>query len=365
MPIDVTAPNLVVIDITAPAAAVLGETISVTYTVQNAGAVSAPTQWVDAIFVSGDAAAGNDVLLDDYVTDSVTRPLLPGETYVYHRDVDITDTRSGDRYLLVVTDVDDDQSETQETDNFLAVPICITAPDLVVSTAMAPMTAVSESAITLTYTVTNQGDGPALAGWHDRVYLSPSPFYDGTLLLDIDANSRAPLAPGETYTESHLVTLPTGAAGAQFLRFYTDRLWEQQESDEENNVRVLPLNLSTTDLVVSEVTAPAATKVGESTPIAWTVRNLGSTSSTETWHDAVYASADSTWDANDALVAEFSAAPWLPLAANSIYEQTAEIVLPGAAAGDRYLLLVADADQQQSETKNRTIAIDCDPRRRR
>ena len=240
--ITVTAPNLIVTDVTAPKAAVLGEVIHVAYTVLNAGTVPASASWVDAIYLSGDEGRGNDVLLDDYDTPGVGRPVPPGESFVYERDVEIRNMRSGDRFLLVVTDLENDQAETDESDNFHAAPIRITAPDLVVSAATAPATALSESTITISYTVTNEGDGPALAAWRDRVYLSRSPFFDGTLdsgytlVAEFAADPQLPLAADGYYTRSAEVALPGTAAGDRYLLFVTDADQQQPETNEHNNL---------------------------------------------------------------------------------------------------------------------------------
>jgi subtilase family serine protease len=257
VPITVAAPNLIVTDVMAPNAAVLGEVIHVAYTVRNAGTVPASASWVDAIYLSGDARIGNDVLLDDYDTSGVGRPVPAGKSFVYERDVEIRNTRSDDQFLLVVTDLENDQAETDESDNCHAVPIHVTAPDLIVSAATAPATALSESTMTISYTVTNQGDGPALAAWRDLIYLSRSPFYDGTLdngetlVAEFAADPQLPLAADGYYTQSVEIALPGTAAGDRYLLFVTDADQQQSETNEHNNLRSVALHIDDADLTLA------------------------------------------------------------------------------------------------------------------
>ncbi len=212
--------------------------------------------------------------------------------------------------------------------------IQITAPDLIVSAATGPSLALGGDMIELSYTVTNNGDGPAVVGWTDRIYLSPSPLYNSKLLLEVDAQSWPPLAPGESYIETHQVTLPPESAGAQYLRFVTDIPDQQPESDDQNNVRVLPIELTTTDLVVSEATAPAAAVVGQTIPVTWTVQNVGTTPASRSWHDAIYVSDNTTLGATDTLVAMFSSDDHPVLGAGGAYTWDQPVTLPSTAVGD-------------------------------
>ena len=54
VPISLSAPDLAMTAATAPAAAVVGGTIAVSWTVANRGTVAAPAQWNDAVYVSPD-----------------------------------------------------------------------------------------------------------------------------------------------------------------------------------------------------------------------------------------------------------------------------------------------------------------------
>jgi len=60
-------------------------------------------------------------------------------------------------------------------------------------------------------------------------------------------------------------------------------------------------------LVVDSITVPVMGIAGAApaTPITWRVTNQGTAAAMGTWFDAIYLSADTTWDISDALVPQF------------------------------------------------------------
>src|SRR5262249_7571827 len=107
-------------------------------------------------------------------------PLAAGANYVTTKNVTIPvrNVQPGNRYLLFVADQNQVQPETEEANNVVALPIDIRGPDLVVSAAVAPSSTILDQDLSITWTVTTQGPGPASANWSDCVYLSDDTVLD-------------------------------------------------------------------------------------------------------------------------------------------------------------------------------------------
>ena len=75
-------PDLTITDIAAPATARSGESVPVSWTVKNAGSAATGSSWAEQVYLSSDAAVGNDVLL---------------ATFTYHRPAGAVAGRDTDR----------------------------------------------------------------------------------------------------------------------------------------------------------------------------------------------------------------------------------------------------------------------------
>ncbi len=138
------------------------------------------------------------------------------------------------------------QGEINETNNQRVVEIVVTAPDLIVSTANAPTTAITGSNIAVSWTTTNQGTSEASADWSDAVYLSGDSLFDGSdIFITSEAiASQTPLAAGASYTISRNIALPSNVSGDRFLLFVADNSNAQGEVDNTNNVRAVPIGIN-------------------------------------------------------------------------------------------------------------------------
>ncbi|AUB43874.1 Serine protease, subtilase family (plasmid) [Nostoc flagelliforme CCNUN1] len=228
------------------------------------------------------------------------------------------------------------------------------APDLVITAATAPSTAPEHSTISLTWTVTNQGEAAATNYWYDYVYLSDNTIFDNSdrYIGNLQAGSQIPLAPGATYTSTQDMALPQQVgAGKQYLLFVGDRNNNIIESSETNNVRAVAIDITVPDLVVTGATAPIALTAGSTAEVSWTVLNQGNVQATHRWYDHIYLSNDQTLDGSDTQVSGFdSGISGTPLLAGDTYTLTKTLNIPNTALGNRYLLFVADADNNQYET---------------
>ena len=100
-----------------------------------------------------------------------------------------------------MADYDNYLNETTTADKVYALPIVLTGADLAVTKAAATPTAAQvNAAVSVSWTVLNQGNAAAAASWYDAVYLSQKSTYDSsaTYLGDVYVdNSRRRAARGE------------------------------------------------------------------------------------------------------------------------------------------------------------------------
>jgi RHS repeat-associated protein len=356
-PISLSAPDLIVSAATAPETGVARGKVDVSWTVKNQGTVSAPTDWYDYVYLSTDNifGDGNDYsVISQFI--SAQTPLAADGSYTINSSVTLPNVAPGNYYLLFEADGNygNYQGETDETNNVYAVAITVTAPDLVVSAATAPTNGIANGAITVSYTVTNQGNVASSTNWYDQVYLSTNATFDNsdTYISQQYISSPTSLGAGESYTKDLNLTLPNRPAGNYYLLFLADVDNRQYETDETNNNRAVPITIGVPDLSISEATAPTSRGLGESVTLSWKVTNSGLVTAPADWTDRVYFSLDDVWDSSDTIVASQSITTQTPLIAGNNYSISKSFTLPNKtnAIGSGYLLFVTDAATTQAET---------------
>ena len=215
-------PDLEVGSITLPATALAGHDLTFSYTTTNAGAGATPNgSWNDSFYLSptptydpataislgGQTHYGLLVAGSSY-TNSVTTSLPNGLTGAY--------------YVLVDTDSGNAVFELDKTNNWGAstgtVQVSTAPPDLVVSSASGPAAALAGSAILVNWTVANQGaSDTAVSSWPDDVYADTSSAPDSNAVLLGSFTHNGLLNPGDSYSQSQLVTLPISLLGSYNL----------------------------------------------------------------------------------------------------------------------------------------------------
>ena len=172
--------DLLVSDVVAPTLTI-GDPVQVTvaWTVRNQGTgVGRQTQWTDAVVASTDAKAGNadDVVLGRFPHAGA---LEVGASDQRQETILLPPAFAGRYRLFVITDADNVVFENeQEANNAAAAPdyfdvMTIPYADLVVTSVQTPPVAFSSTAMTLTWSVENQGIGLTSAtAWSDSVWLA-------------------------------------------------------------------------------------------------------------------------------------------------------------------------------------------------
>jgi subtilase family serine protease len=350
-------PDLVVTNITPPVSAAMNETIAVTWTVKNQGTGTAENSWLDRVYISKNNTIDSTAISLGTASAANLTPLPESGTYRLSEKFVLPNNIIGDWNLLVATDTFKNQIESNENNNVSSTPLHIKAADLVVTDAKAPASASERSKISLEWTVENQGEATASSRWYDYVYLSDNTILDNSdrLLDNVLIDTQMPLAIGKSYTVKQEMTLPSQVgSGKQYLLFVTDRHYWQIESSDTNNVRALSIDITVPDLVVKGVTAPIAAPAGGTVEVSWTVENQGSVQATHSWYDRVYLSNDQTLDREDTLLGQLdSGTSGTTVDPQKTYTLTKDITIPNKVAGNRYLLFVADAGNNQYETNEK------------
>jgi len=258
-----------------PSGASLGDLINVTWTVNNDSLVAANDHWLDAVYLSSDAVLDENDTGASYYRAG---PLGAGSSYRLDAFFAVPHvSNAGQYYLIFCADSLGAQAETEESNNYLAIPVNldINGPDLQVISASAPASASLGSSITVSWTVKNQGVAAASNDWWDVIYMSTDAILDeNDVYLGQSRTNDAPLAAGSTYSGSRSLSIPSiSAAGQYYILFSTDDYGIQGETDESNNHLALPINLdlNAPDLQLVSASAPASANVGSPITVSWTV----------------------------------------------------------------------------------------------
>jgi phage gp36-like protein len=139
-------PDLKVTNITAPPSGLLEQRVQLSWTVKNDGPGATTGGWHDQIFLSDDAALGNDQALDSFF---YTSPLAPGASVTRTETTTLPATGTGSKYLIVVTNSGHDVFELNDTNNALVASQSTQIDTYSVSVEAAADTAIGGTAITL------------------------------------------------------------------------------------------------------------------------------------------------------------------------------------------------------------------------
>ena len=369
-----------------------GQIIPITWTVTNVGnRDTREGSWTDRVYLSLDPSLdGNDIELGAVTHSSI---LATGASYSASINAQLPDDIGGNYYILVFTDSNaagtidvpglmagDPEGAVPEfrgEGNNIAsafLPVSMTPPpDLQVTSVVAqgpdptqPDHVLTGQSLTMTYTVTNDGNGPTPARqgtWYDYVYLSADPVLTDSDTFITSVQHTGGLAAGVSYQNTLSIKPPKNLTGPYYVFVVTDPLTPTSpvtgvvfEAGNENNnatATATPIIIDQpppSDLVVATITAPATAMSGDLVHLTWTVDNDGTNAASGSWRDAAYLSSDNVWDVGDKLIGYFDFSG--TLVPGSSYTATLDVVLPPGVPGTYRVIVRTDIFDDIVETQS-------------
>ena len=348
-------PDLAVTGLSTSNAALAGQVVMVSWTVDNIGGANATAPWQEKLFLADNPNGSNATLL---IAFTATNSLPAGNASIHSQAVILPAGLSGNFWFVVQADSGSQVFEGfGETNNsFVAAqPLVIQSPDLKVSLLTSAATAVFGQPFAVNWGVTNAGNGPSLASWSDKVWLSAhSNSLAGAIVLATVPANGSPLALNGSYVTNLAITIPLNAqsqTGSYWLIVQTDATGAQPESNENDNLLSRPMTLTLPplpDLTIGNVSAPANALPGQNVLLYWGVTNQGSLSVTGAWSETVFLATNSSG------AGAFELATFVftnNLAIGSTVTRTQSVVLPVASPlGNVWFAVQADSVADVFET---------------
>lgn len=342
--------NLMVQKIEGKSALSWNEQADYKVTVKNAGsAATLLSQWSDALYLSTDAFFDeNDVRVAIQQHDAI---VAAGETYETSFSLTMPEGTDSVVYLLAIADYYHNNSDSHQEDNVLSKLVRVEstpAPDLQISgLQLLSGKLIAGQSAQLTYKVTNVGQKAVGAEvWSDKLFLQDSL----QLCLHNKLKSSA-LAVGASYQDTLIFTIPTNYEGSQILCVKTNANCHFYESQWENNIAHLLVEVApslTGDLAVIDVQSNASVVQGETMQVVWTIQNQSATAlRASTLSNRIFLSKDPIWDANDLLIGSAENAVFLPAGATETHSLMA--TTSNIEVGNYFVIVKTDATQLISE----------------
>ena len=346
-------PDLQVSTVTPPNNAFSGQQVEVIWTVTNAGTGKASSfGWNDVIYLSKEEVlnTGNATKLGAVFHSG---DMNAGGSYIQRTMVRLPDTISGNYYVHVVTDWNNSVYEHATEDNNTGrsglVNIIMAPPaDLVVTRVDIPGTAQTGGKLAMSWRVENTG-GSSTSGsyWQDDVYLSPTPEWNKQTAIRLAQVIRSSgLGAGDEYFVEREFKVPNNITGPYYVIVKADAFNDIYEYHaEDNNVgrTAQPLLITTPDLVVSDLLAPASGISGQLINMAWRMKNNGDGVLENTKvTDRILISKSATFDEANSQVVKVVAYQTGRIVAGGDTLQKSMVVLPEGVTGNYYVYVQSD-----------------------
>ncbi|HVV71236.1 MAG TPA: CARDB domain-containing protein, partial [Verrucomicrobiae bacterium] len=332
---------------------------------QGRGAAVGYYSWYDSLYCSTNPVWDSTATRVNLLYES--GPTDPGGAYWRTNVVRVPVVASGRYYFFLKANENNNLLETDYSNNDIAtaVNLVIQPPDLspVVSGVLNSFVGPPNPYLTLSWGVTNKGAGQAQTDWGDAIYLSSDTNYDDMDVI-LSSNWGGPLAPKATFWHTNLVRVPVTQSGVYYLIFIADRWNYLIETDETNNMAVVPVAFTVLppDLapvafdVPTEITGPPNPSVS----ISWGVTNQGigpAQNGTSWWSDTVYFSKNTQLEWDDRPINSFMESG--PIEAGGSYWRTNTLRIPVVASTNGYLIFKTDSSDAvyESNETNNTVVV--------
>lgn len=306
-PLSITArppADLVIDSLFSPRNALSYEEINVSWRVSNRGAnTTDAANWTDRIYLSNSDSLvpSQAVILGDYNRNGV---LLRDGSYLATTKVRLPRGIRGTYYIHVWTDVADNVFEfTSNTNNLLRQPVTIQLapyPDLIVTNVQSSQNPLyGDSLFTFIYTLKNQGTGPTVGAWIDRLTVTNEPKSVDSVHLFGNFSNDSRIVAGDSVTRRVQLRVPR-LQGVYYLT--VDANFDNRSNPVEYEYNFRNNNLGSsqpipfitfpifTDIEVANVVVPTTVGSGDTINVSWTIRNNGKDSLIFGSNDNIYLS---------------------------------------------------------------------------
>ena len=264
----------------------------------------------------------------------------------------------GTRYILIKCDASATVAEANENNNMVIIPVMISSatstPDLVItSMSISDLTPNVGQTVLLSCTQSISSATSTTAVTLEYRYSTDGTWSNDDIVLGTDVSNIGVSPSSET--ESITFTFPTGT-GNRFLLAKADSPDQITESNETNNVFVLPVIVSTTitnpDITISSLTSTATNVlVGQSVTVSCQQVITNPPTTTISVNLEYRWSMDLTFDTSDLLIGNTTST----LGGSTTSEiESITFAIP-SGTGTRYLLMKADATNSVAETNESNV----------
>ena len=336
------APDLVVTNVAVLSPAVSGQNFTLAYTVANEGTGPSDGCWYDRLYLCTNTTLSSGIYWWQW---NPCGPVAAGGAYGYTNTETLPSLQAGTYYWIAITDTGDSiPGENYANNTNAPVAFTVTAPDLVVTNVAVLTPAVSGQAVSVSWVVLNQGNGPVDNDvyWDDRLYLCTNRTLDSSITYWYWSES-GPLAAGASYTNitgpGHIV-LPSLQQGTYYWIAVADAGDSIPGDNYDNNTNAaVAFVVTAPDLVVTNVIVLSPAVSGQFFTLTYSVANQGTGPADGCWYDTLYlctnttlSSAISSWERN----------PCGPVPVGGTYAYTNTAILPALQQGTYYLIAVTD-----------------------
>ncbi|MBP7375943.1 MAG: PD40 domain-containing protein [Pyrinomonadaceae bacterium] len=346
------APDLRVKEMSVPPVVIDG-VVPINWTVKNYGtAATDQSSWFDRVYIYD----GSQLRI--LGTFPHLGSLAVNGEYFQNQIVYLPNDIEGSVQIFVQTDahnnvpectLDENNADARLTDaqgNF---------PDLSITSANAPSSAVLGSSVNVTWNGINTGEPMNSAtAWADRIYISNDQTlaFGDPLVGGMTLSTQ--LAANQTYNGTAQITIPNLSAGSYYLIVNADNGDNVEEgTNENNNQRILPITLTLPDVDLIPTT-PVANSIlysGQMADVSFTVNNVGANPTlTGQWSDHILLSRDLVIDPTDRIL-EYVQRSGV-VANGTGYDVTRSVRIPEGLTGEYKIFVFADRNNYVTESND-------------
>ncbi len=357
--------------IDTPPPVLAGHNIQVSWSVENFGTVRTPNwYWQDAVY-----------LFTNTVFDVTNATKLGYVTHYGNLDINATYSLTGTFELprniagnynvAVVVDEPDwvvEVSETNNTSTNMITAIEARPADLVATALDINSSLKSGDAVTIRWTVENQGTGDTFrTDWYDDIYITDDSTLQNQGKFLGEFRHSGALQIGDAYTNEEMIVIPFDTATGQYYLYVnadSTRIAYELPSTLSNNYMKAMVTVSNVvaDLAVTGVTAPAVMQSGHDVAIEWNVVNLGlGRTDSRSWYDRVILSPSKNINDPGAIYLG-QMHRWEYLTPGSSYTGTLTSAVQRDISGAYYVGVIVDYYQERADvTRSNNIAWSSSP----